>query len=184
MSITVLNGGAWSCNADDYEIDQGLGEAIAHLFYTRGALNVYDLGCGAGGYTKILRDHGIWSQGFDLNPKTAEYCTGCFVRDVTQPMTDLAPVEGVLSLEVGEHIPLGRHIGFLDNIAFLARDVVVLSWFPRKGEGVGHVNEQPNAWVIKQMEERGFKHLVVETIQLRTASRLWWFKESLLAFSR
>jgi len=184
MSVQVHADGSWSASPHDYEIDQVLGHAIAKLMVKRGLLEAYDLGCGAGGYVKILRQHGIWCRGFDLNPRTAEFCEGCEVRDVAMGMTGVSPVDAVLSLEVGEHVPPAKEAGYFYNLMNLARSLVVLSWFPYPGEGIGHINEHPNEYVIERMAKGGFAHDGQWTANLRGLASLWWFKKSLMVFNR
>jgi hypothetical protein len=59
---------------------------------------------------------------------------------------------------------------------------LILSWaLPGQG-GCGHLNEQPNEYVIEQMLEKGFAFDEGESLKLRATVRWWWFENTLMVF--
>jgi Methyltransferase domain len=185
MSVKVMPDGHWEADKSDYGIDVPFGEALARFFIRQECRHLFDIGCGAGGYVEIMRNHGLWCRGYDLNPRLTEFCDGCEILDVTQPMFGMGQVDAVMCLEVGEHVPSSREGFLLDNVCNLSAATAVLSWFPRPGEGIGHINEHPNSWVIDEMKARGFVFDGESTSDLRkAATTAHWFTESLLIFHR
>lgn len=180
--VTVHSDGSWSADKADYEIDQPLGTAIARYFIRQECETVLDLGCGAGGYVEIMCAHGLWCRGFDLNPRTKEFSERCDIYDITSPMMGFGRYHGVLCMEVGEHVPGDRERQLLDNIKYLCACTAIVSWYPHPGQGIGHINEHPNEWVVEQMNMRGFIFDPVTTADLREAATKHWFKSSLLVF--
>ena len=62
---------------------------------------------------------------------------------------------------------------------------VILSWAVPGQTGYGHVNEQPNGYVIEQMRARGFAHDSALSSELRQAvQQHGWLRNTLAAFSR
>ncbi|CAL4114079.1 unnamed protein product, partial [Meganyctiphanes norvegica] len=87
-----------------------------------------------------------------------------------------------VSLEVGEHIPKESEDVFIDNIVRHACKGIVLSWAVPGQNGQGHINNQNNKHVIKQLEKRGFKHALNYQIFLRKAVLLEWFENTIMVF--
>jgi cyclopropane fatty-acyl-phospholipid synthase-like methyltransferase len=159
--------------------DQKLAELLANLF--RG-YTVADFGCGHGDYVRFLQSQGIDCQGFDGNPNTPNYCPGCFTCDLSEPLIGVRQWDWILSLEVGEHIPLTRANTFLANVADFATKGIVISWAVPGQGGYGHINEQPNSFVSDYFSSAGFYQDHLWQVQLRQAASIWWFKESLMVF--
>ena len=177
--------GAWQCETKDpHGFDQFLADAIVKFIQINHCFSAYDFGCGSGAYADYLGAHGIWCIGFDGNPNTGTFSPRCHVHDLTTPLKGISPVDVAISLEVGEHIPEQHEKQFIDNICDHAERFVILSWFPYKGEGIGHVNERSNAYIQERMAEKGFEFIPIETDELRAAATLWWFKKSLMIFRR
>lgn len=169
--------GFWIGDESGHYDDPALAMALVELF--RGC-SVLDLGCGNGFYVQEFRHAGLIAEGVDGNPATK---VGR-VFDLTQPL-DLGSWDWVLSLEVGEHIPMALADAFLGNVTRHASKGVVLSWgVPGNGPGHGHVNEQSNAWVRGQMVCRGFQPAFDLEERLRAASSLPWFSRTLMTFRR
>ncbi|CAL4114078.1 unnamed protein product [Meganyctiphanes norvegica] len=87
-----------------------------------------------------------------------------------------------VSLEVGEHIPKESEDVFIDNIARHACKGIVLSWAVPGQNGQGHINNQYNKHVIKQLEKRGFEHALSSQTFLRKAVLLPWFINTIMVF--
>ena len=176
--------GAWQCETKEpHGFDEPLAHAILHFLELNRVNSVIDLGCGSGAYVDFLNSYGIGCKGYDGNPATPNFSKSCHVADLTIPL-DLGDADCVLSLEVGEHIPEPYERVFIDNVALHANRFVILSWFPMKGEGIGHVNERGNDYVKGKMRERLWLSMDDEEKKLREASTLWWFGCSLMVFQR
>ena len=85
---------------------------------------------------------------------------------------------------MGEHIRREAEDWFVSNLNHMCKKHLVLSWFPRPGEGSGHINERPNEYVIERMGALGFMLDADLTCHLRSVACLWWFRESLMWFER
>jgi hypothetical protein len=145
---------------------------------------VLDLGCGPGYYTKHFLDHGIESKGYDGNPNTPTISKGlCGVADLTQ-IHNFDKRDWVLSLEVGEHIPKEYEDIFIQNLINHSKIGIVLSWAVPGQPGDGHVNCQSNDYVISLMNKHGYSLDLNNTLQLREAAELWWFKNTLMVFRK
>jgi len=165
------------------------------LFKKEGAESILDLGCGAGKYVDYLAkelegEFTPYIVGIDGNPNTPTFSKLCFVGDLSKPVgvgragKPPARFHWVMSLETGEHIPRKYEVQFLNNVTANAAHGIVLSWFPDKGHGVGHVNPRLNKWVKHQMAKRGFQPVDDMAQKLRDVAEHWWFKKSLLVFKR
>lgn len=142
-----------------------------------------DIGCGNGSYVDYLSDY-FFCEGYDGNPLTTEITKGaCYVLDFSCPQ-NIGNFDLVLSLEVGEHIPKKYEKIFLDNICNTSDKFVILSWaIPGQG-GSGHVNCQPNEYIIWEMYKRGFAFDLITTSSLRYSSSLSWFMNTLMFFNK
>lgn len=174
--------GFWTdTSLEGHEFDGGIAGALPLVL--RGK-SVWDLGCGIGAYVQFLDGHGFRVDGVDGNPHTATLsCGQCGVCDLSYDVRSvLEPRDSVISLEVGEHIPATWESVFLNNVAGLAKELVVLSWaLPRHG-GRGHLNCRPNDWVIDQMDQRGWRHDAGTESFLRRRASLWYFKTNVMVF--
>jgi len=108
----------------------------------------------------------------------------CQVGDLTQPLQKVDMHDWVMTLEVAEHIPAVYEAAYLANAHQLNRQGVVLSWATPGQGGLGHVNEQPNAYAVERMVALGYVHDEAASARLREAATLGWFKSTLLVFRR
>lgn len=182
---TILSHGQWAGPVDDMHIhDATLSTAIAVLCIREGIKSAWDFGCGKGDYARELRGYGCHTVGVDGHPRTQEISAGLglvgnLAQDLCLPRADV-----VLSLEVGEHIPAEFAPIYIWNLGNHAVKMVIVSWgVPGQG-GHGHVNCQPNDWVITSMGAYGFKINWEHTGKLREAATLHWFKNTLMVFTR
>ena len=168
-----------------HQCDKSLSEAIAKYLKEQGAQTVADMGCGNGEYTKAIMAQNIRAYGFDGNPYTPLLTQGLGrILDLSQPIYKPIQFEWVVSLEVGEHIPPEFEQNFLDNITNCAVKGVILSWaIPGQG-GDGHFNEQENAYIITEMNKRGFRQDRKAGAALREVSTFDWFKNTVMVFKR
>ena len=95
-----------------------------------------------------------------------------------------APLEWVLSLEVGEHIPPRYEQAFLHNLHKLNTKGVILSWARVGQGGTGHVNEQDEPYVVAKMQALGYVHDEASSRALRASASLPWFRHGLYVFVR
>jgi hypothetical protein len=149
---------------------------------------VIDFGCGPGFYVKYLQDKGYMAFGIEGTPKHDGDQTESIIRkDLSLPL-DYLPMHNTISFEVGEHIYSECESIFLDNITKNVESKVVMSWaIPGQG-GHGHINEKDNVYIINEMEKRGFKLNLEETLMLRNEIRkqqyFWWFRNTLMSFDK
>ncbi len=117
-----------------------------------------------------------------------ERFTGGFVRwaDLTLPLHTLrgGPADWVLSLEVGEHLPVQYESQFFDTLDTHNRCGVVLSWAVLGQDGKGHVNCRSNEYVIAAMERRGYAYDVAAAQAGRAVAELPWLAETYMVFRR
>lgn len=176
--MKIAETGFWQGNTESFhKFDEPLAKELCKLFKSTA---VVDLGCGEGKYVKALNEAGIVASGYDGNHNTELY-QNCKVHDLTTPL-NILPVNWVLSLEVGEHIPSEHTASYINNLKRLNRNGIVLSWaIPGQG-GDGHVNELPNEEVIAMFPEYSYDKKTSE--RLRKAATLWWFKNTIMVFKK
>lgn len=148
---------------------------------------IADFGCGLGYTCKSLEDSDFDVIGFEGTPDLGDLgvFTPIHQQDLTIPFF-LPESRNIICLEVGEHIPIEYEDAVYDNITNNAKWRVILSWaIPNQG-GTGHYNEQPNYYVIAQMQARGFKinHDLTRSLRSVTPDETWWFRESIMVFDR
>jgi hypothetical protein len=162
--------------------DEPLSYAILTFLNKHNTKSLYDFGCGGGFYTKYFRDHNLQCFGYDGNPYTSNLTNGmCEVLDFSQPV-DLRPLDFVLSLEVGEHLPPKFEDVFIDNLHRHNTDGIILSWAIKNQGGWGHFNEQNNEYIKQKFLNLGYINNIEEEIFLRNASTLPWFKNTIMVF--
>ena len=170
-----------------HTFDEKLCNAIADIFTDQNIKTAYDIGCGDGRYTRHLIKRGIDCKGWDGSPKTPEISQGlCGVKDFSDPQ-DLTPVDLVMSLEVGEHIPKRWEHIFIDNLCRASKRFICLSWAIEGQPGYGHFNCQNNDYVIEQFKQKGFEYCPASSKFLRencSKDTFPWFVNTLLIFKR
>ena len=165
--------------------DEKLSHSICMFLKDKKLYKIYDFGCGPGEYVKKMRANGIESTGYDGNPITSSipYCN---VADLTDPKFILPPVDCVMCLEVGEHIPKQYEsilIQTLDKHVLLG-GYLILSWAVPGQGGFGHVNCQPNEYIRNKIIELGYKPLYNVENTFRQNASLSWFKNTILVFQK
>jgi SAM-dependent methyltransferase len=90
------------------------GEAALHSFYLpllQGYTRVLDLGCGLGGFVKLLCDHGVQAYGVDSDPQciaeARRHNLPVVEEDVVAHLRDLPPasLDAIFSAHMVEHMP-------------------------------------------------------------------------------
>lgn len=164
-----------------HQFDKRLAYEVARIFCV---VTAVDIGCGNGQYTNFLNSKGIKCVGYDGSPSTPEIAGKyCQVMDFSEPV-DIGQYDLVLSLEVGEHIPVEYEQDFIDNLCRAAKQYIVLSWAVIGQGGVGHVNCRNNDYIIRELGKRGFILDADSTERLREAAFLPWFKNTIMAFDK
>jgi SAM-dependent methyltransferase len=150
------------------------------VFWLKGVLEfvsppgrTLEIGCGHGGFVRLLRDLGFDASGTELSPWVVEYARATFDVPVFQgglESLDLAPgYRSILSFDVLEHVD--DPLGFVRRCAELvtAEGVLVLQtpWY--RGEGPDWSMFQPDehVWLFTEsamrllLERAGFPHVVI-----------------------
>lgn len=181
----ILSHGQWSGDCiSQHAFDGKLAGALLQMYKDVGVKNIIDLGCGPGKYVKFLKEYGLDTIGVDGNPGTKEFNSELLVADLAEPQDFGKKWDAVMSLEVGEHIPKEFEKTFLDNIKKHSTKWVVLSWAVPKQNGFGHVNCQPNDYIISEMAASGFVFQPDKTAGLRKDASLFWFKNTIMVFCK
>jgi SAM-dependent methyltransferase len=145
---------------------------------------VLDLGCGPGFYAQFLkmRNHDVFAvDSGDL--RHLSLFSFIFKEDIL--LIEMEPCNVVLCLEVGEHVPQEDEQRLIDQICKHATDLIILSWaIPGQG-GFGHVNCQPNAYIVGQMKARGWNLNANSSNLLRQhCSGATWFEDTIMVFEK
>lgn len=166
--------------------DNMLCNKIIQVFENKNIKNVVDFGCGLGDYTKSFIANNINCEAYDGNPNTSELTNGVGkVLDLSKDFELQKKFDCVLSLEVGEHIPKEYEQVFINNICNHTNNLLIISWAIIGQGGDGHVNCQNNDYVINEIENRGFRYDLENSILLRESiSTAPWFRNTIMVFNR
>ena len=174
--------GFWLTDLDrNHLVDSSLCKSIIEILHIHKIKSVYDFGCGNGYYTSKINEAGISCHGFDGNPKTLT--SNCSVLDLTEKLL-LPTVDCLISLEVGEHIPVEYESIFLDNITKSCSKLLIISWAIEGQGGVGHFNCRNNDYIIKQIESRGFTLSPEDTDLVKLNIIHQYFHNTLMVFRK
>ncbi len=191
MEILDVKTGIWTTNTGPsskianepvlHKFDESLCQALIQFLTDQ--TDIVDFGCGNADYAKILSQQGKNVDAFDGNPHTPEMTNGfASVLDLSKEFDLKKKYECVISLEVGEHIPKEYEQIYLDNLDRHSSQCIILSWaLPGQG-GDGHVNEQPNEYIIEEMKKRGYNYSEFSSNAFRKIVNLWWFKKTIMVF--
>lgn len=196
-AVTETGSWLWTSDFKDggYKIDLGLARGILDIIDKDSpSPSLYDFGAGKGLYTCYLKfsSEAIVASAFDGAPNAEELTSGNVLHlDLTTDIY-MKPVEWVISLEVGEHIPQRFEDIFVNNIARHAKAGIIISWDQPEGGGEtgacgghGHVNCRSEAYIIAKFYSRGFAVSVDLSARLRLAvNKYRWYSDNLLLFRR
>lgn len=188
--FTIHGKGYWiNETLEGHCFDYTLCDALGRLLIYRDISTVIDLGCGPGWYVRGLKDRGLQVDGYDGNPYTEEITsemmedgTYCKVADLTEPLYLNTSFDYVISLEVGEHIPVEFEQVLIDNLTRHANKGIILSWAVEGQRGDGHVNCRNNDYIIQKIREKGFEEDLFAKRYLRRCASLSWMKNTIMAF--
>jgi 2-polyprenyl-3-methyl-5-hydroxy-6-metoxy-1,4-benzoquinol methylase len=101
--------------------------------------SVIDVGCGAGGWLRVLKEHGIediWgADGEYVSKNLLEIPVERFIpHNLEQPFHSDREFDLVVSLEVAEHLPSNRSETLVDSLTRLGPVVFSSGAIPRQGD--------------------------------------------------
>jgi tryptophanyl-tRNA synthetase len=96
----------------------------------------------------------------------------------------MLPVDLVISIEVGEHIPKDFEQTFIDNITKSATKNIILSWAIVGQGGNGHINCQNNDYIISEVTKRGWNFEAETTLSARNKMPDIWIKNTVMFFNK
>lgn len=172
-----------------HSTDKGLANTLVSFFNKKKAETVIDIGAGNGYYTEVLNNNGVYCLAYDGNPHSERVTNGLVkVADFSIPQ-DLGTFDWVLSLEVGEHIPVEYEDEFIYNLHRHNIEGIVLSWAIEGQGGEGHVNTRNNRYIINKIMNLGYSWDIANTEFLRDScakypTPCYWFRDTLMVFNR
>ncbi|MDO5419626.1 MAG: beta-1,6-N-acetylglucosaminyltransferase [Bacteroides sp.] len=191
-NISIASQGYWQTETlTGHYYDSGLAKGLLKLLSLMSVKTIADFGCGPGWYVALLRKSGYEVDGYDGNPfvekMSARFFNNgfyCQCMDLTEVLETEEAFDMVLSLEVGEHIPVRWEDTYLQNLTRNASQYVILSWAVEGQWGDGHINCRSNAYIIEKMKHLGFIISTPVSNYLRTCASRWWLKHTIMFFER
>lgn len=187
------NGGWNTINILSYKYDNGLNDALIQIVRDLKVKSVCDFGCGNGIYVANMRRMGICAVGYDCNPHTIEL-TGmvssvdhnCFgIADLTESVYSSTPFEVILSIAVGQYIPVRYEDIYIENLKRNSKKYIIVSWANKNFDGEGYINRKTEYDIIKKMTQDGlFIFNEIATVNLRNKCFLSEYRETILVFQR
>jgi len=148
--------------------------------------SLIDFGCGRATYLKYFHDIGFKQlYGVEGTNFPAFEYSNITVQDLTVPFIKDS-IGNSLCLEVGEHIDKKYEHIFIDNLVNNTQNKLILSWAKRGQEGIGHVNCQHNIYIIDQLQKKGMKFLVDDSLEIRehVDNHTSYFRDTLMIFQK
>lgn len=145
---------------------------------------IIDFGCGRGDYLIFLKQDGFTKllgvEGDPIQNDIVEIIQKDLTTDFYLDKKGI-----VISLEVGEHIPMQYESIYLNNLKKHCDSYLIISWAIKGQGGYGHVNELNNDEIISKIESIGFTYLQEDSNDARSViTDCWWFKNTLLVFKK
>jgi hypothetical protein len=163
-------------------------QEMVELLKTEGATSLSDFGAGVGQYAAEIAPHlapEFQYNAYDGAGNIEEY-TKSYVRfaDLSAPL-NLPQTDWVMSLEVGEHVPARFEGMFLRNLHRHNCKGVVLSWGVLGQNGLHHINNHSNDYIVRVFTELGYERDVVWEQRFRNRrDNQWWFVGGSFVFRR
>jgi hypothetical protein len=155
--------------------DKKLCKELVSFFKKENNITVADFGCGLGEYVRHLNDNDIFAHGYDGNPMTSTYNEKCYILDLSKPI-DLDIYDGVISFEVGEHIPKECEDVFIENMHKTNKYGIILTWAPPHHAGYGHINCRDIDYIVNKICNLGYTLDIEATNQFRKNCELSWLE--------
>lgn len=190
--ITTSPQGCWlSETLKGHCYDEGLAAGLLRLLSLMGVHNIADFGCGPGWYVALLRKQGYNVEGYDGNPNVAKISSllfsddfHCQCVDFTEELEADEPFDLIISIEIGEHIPIQWEDVYIKNLTRNTRKYIILSWAIENQYGDGHVNCHANDYIIEKLYNQGFILNRPASTYLREKASQWWFKNTIMVFDK
>jgi hypothetical protein len=182
--MKISNTGYWE-EICSHHTDPGLQHALVDVL--QDMQSIVDFGCGDASYIRYLNQRlNIETKAFDGNPNVKKITNGVGEQqDLAVPFELSRKFDVVMSLEVAEHIPKQFEHVYIDNLIRHTNKYVIISWAVPGQGGKGHVNEQPNQYVIDLFERLNFMYLQELSYTLRNCiTDCNWFKNTLFIFEK
>lgn len=172
------------------EVHFGAEPAIVSFLATRlrapgSSLNDFGAGVGIYGLELLRLLPNVSYRGYD-GAGDSRQATGGFVAfaDLTFTNLSLPRADWLLSLEVGEHVPLQKEGAYVRNLHAHNCRGLVLSWGIVGQPGHHHVNTHRGGYVVSTFEGLGYVFNRADTMRLRGSALLAWFRKSIYVFER
>ena len=152
-------------------------------------ISVCDVGCGVGTWLRAFREAGVQDvfgiDGSYVNKNLLEIPTTAFYEaDLRQPLSLNRTFDLAMSVEVAEHLPEGRAIGFIGDLTRLAPVVLFSAAIPRQG-GTDHINEQWQSYWAAIFAQHDFATCdVLRPLIWDNGNIARWYRQNMLLFCR
>lgn len=151
--------------------------------------SVVDVGCGVGTWAAEFREHGVprvvGIDGDYVDPSQLQIPREDFIAtDLCEQLPSVGSFDLALSLEVAEHLPPNRSVGFVADLVRLADVVVFSAAIPGQG-GTEHLAERWQDEWVEMFAEHDFQPF--DLIRPKTWSNnhvSWWYSQNLLVYAR
>ena len=155
------------------------------------ATSVVDVGCGIGTWSSVLAELGVGRVlGIDgayvemdqLKIEPSRFVSSDLNQPIAPRLRDRIAKEGrfdlAISLEVAEHLEVGRAEGLVDDLCALADVVLFGAAVPFQG-GAGHVNEQWQSYWVAKFADKGYQvYDVLRPVIWSAADVAFWYKQN------
>lgn len=149
--------------------------------------SVIDVGCGAGVWLSVFKEHGVNEilglDGHYVNEASLYIPLQDFqATNLTIPFKESKKYDLVVSLEVAEHLPLDSAEIFIDSLTKLGSVILFSAAIPFQG-GIDHVNEQwPNYWE-NIFQDKGY--IVIDCLRnklMQNTNVEWWYAQNMVIY--
>ena len=148
--------------------------------------SVVDIGCGAGGWLSVFRQHGVLDilgiDGSDAGSLLQIPRDSFRELDLEKDLGLDRRFDLALSLEVAEHLSPERGAGFVADLCEFADVVIFSAAIPGQG-GTHHIHEQWQAYWVSLFEKEGY--VIFDVLR----PRVWsdprverWYAQNILCF--
>jgi 2-polyprenyl-3-methyl-5-hydroxy-6-metoxy-1,4-benzoquinol methylase len=168
--------------------DSGIALYLIDSFFQRGS-TLLDIGCGIGQYGHFFtaRNPGkIQWTGYDGALNVEDFTRG-YVKymDFSQrQIIDGSPYDWVISLEIGEHMPVQYEDSLFNNIHSNNKCGAIVSWAVPGQGGHSHVNERSNDYIIEKFTKLGYKFDRDASNIARNRAMYKWFRNTFMIFHK